>query len=103
MGKLNKLAGLWPAKSGKGYSGGLREPLELPAGARLVLVKIPEAERRERGPHLELLWSPPPAATASPDPGERAAGPRPPTDAELGWAARTQAPPGWRPGGTGRG
>lgn len=90
-GRLNKLTGLWPAKSGRGYTGGLREEVTLPAGARLVLCKIPEDDRKPNGPHLELLWSEPQGATASFDHDERRGG-KVLDQAAVDAAVRSQAP-----------
>lgn len=58
MSDFRKITGLWRNRSGKGYSGGLKDEVTIPPGARLFVFKIPEDKRKPNGPELELVWAP---------------------------------------------
>lgn len=54
MAKARKLTGLFRNKSGNGYGARVREELVIPAGARLLLFKIKDEDRKPNGPELDL-------------------------------------------------
>lgn len=98
MSKFVKLTGLWPTKSGRGWSGRLREAVTVPADARLMVLEVREGDRKDRGPTHELVYATDDegAVPSRPDAPDRAVSAK-----ESAAAVRMQAPSRQRPSNDG--